>query len=125
MAKILSLHTEMEILHLLHLTLVRAGYEHLYTTDPDTALAILRSESVDLFIQNLMRPDINGCEFYQMMQNDDKLRGIRVLIISTLQPTLIPTTYFTMISNLYPHHYLLMPFSPHILVETVQRILSE
>jgi CheY-like chemotaxis protein len=124
-AKILSMHAETEILRLLHLILVRAGYEHLHTTDPNTALAILRDEHIDLFIQNLMRPEINGCEFYQMMQNDDKLRDIPVLIVSALNPILIPETYFNMINSLYPNNYLLMPFSPHVLVKTVQRILSE
>ena len=125
MVKILSLHAETEILNLLHLILVRAGYEHLYTTDPQTALAILHQEPIDLFIQNLMRPEINGCEFYQMMQKDEKLRDMRVLIVSALNPTLIPETYFNMINKLYPDNYLLMPFSPQVLAKTVQRILSE
>lgn len=125
MVKILSLHAETEILNLLHLILVRASYEHLYTTNPETALAILRHEHIDLFIQNLMRPEINGCEFYQIMQNDDKLRDMRVLIVSALNPTLIPEAYFNMIHRLYPNNYLLMPFSPQVLVKTVQRILSE
>ncbi len=125
MAKILSLHTESEILNLLHLILKRAGHEHLYTTDAQVALAILRREPIDLLIQNLMRPDINGCEFYQMLQNDAQLRNTRVLIISALNPALIPETHFNMISKLYPHNYLIMPFSPQTLLKTVQRILDE
>ncbi len=125
MVKILSLHAETEILNLLDLILVRAGYEHLYTSDPQAALAILQQEHIDLFIQNLMRPEINGCEFYQMMRNDAKLRNMPVLIVSALNPTLVPETCFNMINKLYPDHYLLMPFSPQVLVKTVQRILSE
>ena len=123
--KILSLHTDPDILNLLHLILERAGYEHLYTSDTQTALSILRQEPIDLLIQNLMRPDINGCEFYEMMQNDEQLRNTPVLIISALNPTLIPETYFNMISKLYPHHYLVMPFSPQTLIKTVQSILAE
>lgn len=125
MAKILSLHTESEILSLLHIILKRAGHEHVFTTKSRTALDILYKETIDLFIQNLMRPDINGCEFYAMMQEDKRLRHIPVLIISAINPLTYPELCFHVIRDLYPNRYLLMPFSPQQLVATTSRILSE
>lgn len=125
MAKILSLHAESEILSLLQIILERAGHKHLATTNSRTALNLLRKENIDLFIQNLMRPDINGCEFYAMMQEDKRLRYIPVLIISAINPLTYPEVCFRVIHDLYPDHYLLMPFSPHQLLSTISRILSE
>ena len=125
LTKILSLHAETDILNLLHIILGRAGYEHLFTTNSKTALSILQTEKVDLFIQNLMRPDINGCEFYDIMQDDKELRHIPVLIVSAINPLTYPEICFRIIQNLYPDHYLLMPFSPQVLLSTINRILSE
>jgi len=124
-AKILSLHAESEILNLLHIFLHRAGHEHLSTTSSETALSILREGGIDLFIQNLMRPDINGCEFYDIMLADDLIRHIPVLIISAINPLTYPEICANVIHDLYPNHYLLMPFSPHVLVSAVNKILSE
>jgi CheY-like chemotaxis protein len=122
---ILSLHAESDILNLLHIIVERAGYEHLFTTNAETALSILQSERIDLFIQNLMRPDINGCEFYDIMQDDKEFRHIPVLIVSAINPLTYPEICFRVIQNLYPDHYLLMPFSPQALLSAIKRILSE
>ena len=122
--KILSLHAETDILNLLHTILDRAGYEHLFTTNSGTALSILQSEKVDLFIQNLMRPDINGCEFYDIMLDEEELQHIPVLIVSSINPLTYPDICFRVIENLYTDHYLLMPFSPKELLSTISRILS-
>lgn len=123
--RILSLHSETEILELLHIVLKRGGYEHLSTTNPNTALTILREQNIDLLIQNLMRPNINGCVFYDIMQNDTDLRHIPVLIISTINPLSYPVECAYVIQNLYPDHYILLPFSTQVLLNTVRRILSE
>lgn len=125
MTKILSLHAESEILNLLQIILKRAGYEHLFTTDSSTALNILQKENIDLLIQNLMRPDINGCEFYDIMQDNQHLREIPVLIISAINPLTYPELCFRVIQDLYPHHYLLLPFRPQQLLSTVDTILAE
>ncbi len=125
MARILSLHAESEILSLLQIILERAGHEHLFTTHSRTALDILQKGNIDLFIQNLMRPDIDGCKFYAMMQEDKRLRHIPVLIISAVNPLTYPELCFHVIQDLYPKHYLLMPFSPQQLVAAASRILSE
>ena len=125
MAKILSLHAESEILNLLHIFLRRAGHEHLSTTSSETALSILKEGGIDLFIQNLMRPDINGCEFYDIMLADGRLRHIPVLIVSAISPLTYPEICANIIQDLYPDHYLLMPFGPQVLSSTVSKILAK
>jgi len=84
----------------------------------------LRETAVDLFVQNLMRPGINGCEFYDMMQNDNHLRHIPVLIVSAINPLTYPVICSRVIRDLYPDHYLVLPFSAQALVSIVNEILS-
>ena len=72
-----------------------------------------------------MRPDINGCEFYNMMRHNNRLRNIPVLIISAINPLTYPELCYHVIHDLYPAHYLLMPFEPRVLLSTVDRILGE
>ena len=124
MTKILSLHAESEILNLLQIILERAGYEHIFTTDSQTALNILQKDNIDLLIQNLMRPDIDGCKFYDMMRADTRLQRIPVLIISAINPLTYPELCRHVIQDLYPNHYLLLPFRPQMLLSTVNRILT-
>jgi DNA-binding response OmpR family regulator len=44
------------------------------------ALSILRNEPVDLLIQDIMRPDMDGWTFYRMMKSEETLRNVPVLI---------------------------------------------
>ena len=125
MPRILSLDTETEILGLLHAIFERAGYEHIYTTDNEEALSILRSQKVDLFTQNIMRPKMSGCELYQLMRSEERLHDIPVLVITTLSPMILSRDCQDMIRDLYPHNYMMMPFSPQDLLAVIRRILAE
>lgn len=125
MPRILSLAYELEILQLLHIILLRAGYEHHYTTDPQQALKLLQSQSFDLLTQDLHRPTLNGAEFYALLQQDNTLRHLPVLIISSLNPFSLPPTYTRLIADLYPHHYVTVPFAPKQIVAAVKGILIE
>jgi len=82
MPRIVSLNDEEGILAIIHLFLERKGYQHLETTDSRHALSILRQEPIDLLIQDMLRPDINGFELYWMMKSEEKLRDIPILIYS-------------------------------------------
>ena len=120
MTRILSLDDEPQMVELLRLILERASYKHVGTTDHDTALSILRSEPIDLFTQDLMRPVMVGWEFYELMQSDEKLREIPVLIISAN-----PQCIERMLSQrLYEvDGYIVKPFGPQEVLAEVQRIL--
>jgi len=124
MPRILSLDTKPEILELLHTVIQRAGYEHMYATSNEQALDTLRQGNIDLFTQNIMRFGTNGCEFYQSTQNSPDLKDIPVLIISSLDPIALPDACFAMIANLYPHHYVAMPFSPKKLRAVIKNELA-
>jgi two-component system phosphate regulon response regulator PhoB len=124
MQRILSLDAETEVLDLLQAILERAGYEHIRTYSNDEALKILQIHKIDLITQNIMRPKANGCEFYQTLQADETLKGIPILIITPLNPFALPKVCWGMVKDLYPDHYICMPFSPHELLSIVRRTLD-
>jgi two-component system alkaline phosphatase synthesis response regulator PhoP len=83
MTRILSLDDESQMLDLLRLILERVGYECLGTTDEQEALSILRTQPVDLFTQDFMRPvGLCGIEFLRKLKSDEALKDIPVVGIS-------------------------------------------
>jgi CheY-like chemotaxis protein len=58
------------------------GYEVLTTESSEEALEIMRREPIDLLIQDIARPRMNGIELYGIMKSDERLRGIPVVISS-------------------------------------------
>ncbi|MBN1876672.1 MAG: response regulator [Anaerolineae bacterium] len=125
MQRILSLDDELEILYLLHTIFARAGYEHIYTTDTEYALHILHSQPIDLFTQDVMRPDINGYTLYQIMQQEADLKGIPILIITTQAPMVLMERSMELFNALYPNYYVAMPFTPRELLNKVKQILKD
>ena len=82
MTRILSLDDEPEIVGLYSLILEPKGYEHVCVSDSYEAWAMLCTESFDLFTQDLLRPDIDGWAFYDLIKADESLRDLPVMIIS-------------------------------------------
>ncbi len=58
------------------------GYEVLTTTDSAEAMRILLTEPIDLLIQDLARPAINGFELYMMVKAHERLQNLPVVICS-------------------------------------------
>jgi two-component system response regulator VicR len=121
MTRILSLDNCAEIVDLLSLILTRAGYEHIGTTDNYEALSILHSEPIDLFTQDLMRPDLDGWTFYELMKSDASLRHIPVLIISAKSQSVdkILGLQVRQVDG-----YLTKPFGPQDLLEVIAEIFK-
>ena len=82
MTRILSLDDEPEIVGLYSLILESKGYEHVGVSDSYEAWAMLCTESFDLFTQDLLRPDIDGEAFYDLIKADELLCDLPVVIIS-------------------------------------------
>ena len=76
--RILSLEAEVCILDLYRVILEGAGYQFLGTCDVQEALHLLRTEPIDLFIQNLA----GRVGLLRLIKSDQRLREIPVLVIS-------------------------------------------
>jgi DNA-binding response OmpR family regulator len=77
MTRILSLDDDPELLQRFAVALNLAGYEHLLATQSKEALSILHNERIDLFTQDLARPDMPGWDLYELMKADDDLVPFR------------------------------------------------
>jgi CheY-like chemotaxis protein len=82
MTHILCLDDDPELLRLLRLILEASGYKCLCTVDSHEALALLRTRSIDLLIQDMLRPDIRGESLCRMIRDDENLRHIPIVIAS-------------------------------------------
>jgi len=82
MALILNLDDEPWLLEMNQQLLQAAGHNFMGVTNSHEALRLLRHEPIDLFIQDLCRPDITGEQVYKIMKADPQLGQIPTLIIS-------------------------------------------
>ncbi len=121
MTRILSLDDCAEIVDLLSLILTRAGYDHIGTTDNYEALSILRSEPIDLFTQDVMRPGMDGWTFCELMKSDPSLHHVPVLIISAKSQSI---DKFLGLQVCQVDGYLTKPFGPQELLEAIAEILE-
>jgi adenylate cyclase len=67
---------------LLSAILVRKGYEAVTAHDGPTALALLRTESFDAVLLDLMMPGMDGTEVLRAIQADAALKTVPVLMVS-------------------------------------------
>src|SRR5437867_2243827 len=79
---ILILNDEPTILELVRVLLEEAGCQVVSTTDSHQALSLLRKEPIDLFIQDIDRPDMDGLELYRRMKSEEQLRDIPILLFT-------------------------------------------
>lgn len=82
MTHILCLDDNPELLTLLRVILETSGYKCSCTGDSHEALALLRTQSIDLLIQDMQRSDIHGESMCQMIRDAESLRHIPILIAS-------------------------------------------
>ncbi len=153
MPRILSLNDEEIQVAAFDAILSEKGYEHVYTTDSHQALSILRQQPIDLFTQDMLRPDINGFALYWLMKSEEKLRDIPILICSGWDSRRVKVTpvrvagrklqglfrakfegvkpeHLTAVDRikhanvLYVEGYLTRPFSVSKLLDNIERILK-
>ena len=82
MPRILCLNDNPPALWLLDSFMERTSYEHEGVTDSHHALSILRQEPIDILIQDIERPGMNGFELYWLMKSDKNLCDIPILVFS-------------------------------------------
>ena len=87
------------------------------TTNSHEALSILRTQPIDLFTQDIMRPDIDGWTVCKIMKADETLRDIPILIASANRggPRIVGVGY--------ADGYIAKPFRPIELLDAVEDIL--
>ena len=124
MKKILCVNNDESVRELLRIILMRAGYECIEITSSQKALVILQTQTIDLIIQNLCRPGMDGCEFYNRIQQEQYIAAIPMLIITPLHPMDLPAPCQPLVTTLYPHNFVSMPFCPQTIITKIQSLLK-
>jgi CheY-like chemotaxis protein len=127
MARILSLDDEPQMIELMRLILQAAGFEFLGTTNEQEALSILRTQPIDLFTQDFMRPGPGGCEFLRHMKSDDTLRSIPVLAVTAgsreMRTEQLKQVGLDIDRDLVG--FVQKPFGPSELIDAIEAILTK
>lgn len=112
---------EEEMIDLVRLILMRHGYTVLGANGGRQGLDLIRKESPDLVLLDLMMPDMDGWDVYQKMKADDKMRKIPVIVV-TAKAQRIDKVLGLSIAKV--EDYISKPFSPQELLESVEKVLA-
>lgn len=82
--KILCVDDQPSNLKLLDAILSYCGYKVIKAEGGNAALEIIRSQSIDLVLLDIMMPDLSGIEVCTAIKGDEKLRHIPVILLTSL-----------------------------------------
>ena len=118
---VICIEDEPEMIDLVQLILGRKGFELVGAVGGREGLETVRRLKPDLVLLDLMMPDMDGWEVYQQMKADDELKNIPVIVV-TAKAQSIDKVLGLQIAKV--NAYISKPFSPHDLVESVEKVLS-
>lgn len=119
-ANILAVDDETELTDLLRYHLGRAGHRVTVAGNGWEAIESVRRQPPDLILLDLMLPDLDGFGVCEILRQDPHTATIPVIIISAWAS---PDTR-NLGLDLGALDYLTKPFSPHELVERVNRFVG-
>jgi len=119
--RIIYIEDEQEMIDLVRLILSRKGYQVKGAIGGQEGLDLVRAESPDLVLLDLMMPDMDGWEVYQQMKAGTITRGIPVIVI-TAKAQNIDKVLGVHIAKV--DDYISKPFSPQQLIESVEKVLN-
>lgn len=97
-----------------------AGYVALSCGDGSKALQVLEQNGdIDLFILDIMLPEINGLELLTAIRGSEEHREKPVVMLTALGDETTQLTSFDALAD----DYVTKPFSPRILVKRVQSLM--
>lgn len=120
--KIVYVEDDLEMIDLVKLILDRKGYEVIGALGGRNGIDILTEQKPDLILLDLMMPDVDGWEVYQMVKANPDLKSIPVVVI-TAKAQQIDKVLGLEIAKV--DAYLTKPFQPQDLIDCVDQYLSE
>ena len=102
-------------------TLGSPDYRIIEARDGDEAYALAMTDTPDLLILDWMMPGKTGIQMVEMLRKDPGFREVPVIMLTARAQNADRNRAVT----LGVHSYLVKPFSPIELMETVEKILGE
>jgi len=84
------------------------------------ALEVLNREWVDVILTDINMPEMNGEELVRTLEQDEKLKSIPILVVSTDATS----TRIQQMLSLGARGYVTKPFPPETLREELERVLE-
>ena len=121
--KILVVDNEESITRMIKLNLERTGqYEVITQNKGRLAIETARECMPDLIFLDVMMPDMGGDEIATLIQEDDKLKHIRIVFLTAIVTRDETANGKNEIGGF---HFLAKPVSTEDLVHTIEKVLNE
>jgi len=118
---ILCIEDEPEMIELIRLILSSGEFDIRGANGGKEGLEIIRKEHPDLVLLDLMMPEMDGWEVYQLIKADESIRNIPVIIV-TAKAQSIDKVLGLHIAKV--DDYISKPFSPQELLTSVENVLA-
>ncbi|WP_438482849.1 response regulator [Oleiharenicola lentus] len=119
-AKILAVDDEPELTDLMHFHLRRAGHQVTTAANGWEAIDCVKKDKPDIILLDLMLPDLDGFGVCEILRRDPLTATIPIIIVSAWAS---PDSR-NLGLELGALDYITKPFSPHELVERVNRYVQ-
>lgn len=119
--KILVVDDEKHLVKIISFNLKRKGYDIEQAFNGEEALEKIRNVKVDLIILDVMMPKITGLEVCETIKNDPDLKNIPVIMLTAKGQESDKNQG----SRYGADEYMIKPFSPRLLLETVAKYLEK
>ena len=120
--KIVHIEDEPEMIDLVKLILGRKGYRVIGANGGQEGLDLVREHLPDLVLLDLMMPDIEGWDVYQLLRAEEATKDIPVIVV-TAKAQNIDKVLGLHIAKV--DEYISKPFSPQELLDAVDKVLSK
>lgn len=122
MKKILLVEDDPMMVDIYTMGFKRAGIELESVSDGEDAISRLKGENFDLLILDLVLPRLTGFEILEKIRGDEKLKDLKVVILSNLNQK----TDVKKANELKVERYLIKAhYKPSEVVEEVLKVLEE
>jgi DNA-binding response OmpR family regulator len=119
---ILCIEDESEMIDLMRLILERRGYRFLGAEGGQQGLDLVRQETPDLILLDLMMPGVDGWEVYRQLKADADLKEIPVIVV-TAKAQSIDKVLGLHIARV--DDYITKPFGPQELLDSINRVFGK
>ena len=113
---------EPEMIDLVRLILESKGYIVTGASGGRNGINLIKSQKPDLVLLDLMMPDLDGWDVYQLLKSDSSTDDIPVIVV-TAKAQAIDKVLGLHIAKV--NDYISKPFSPQELIQSVERVLSQ
>ncbi|MFH1873889.1 MAG: response regulator [Pseudomonadota bacterium] len=119
--KILHIDDEPDITYVVEFVLSSNGFEVGILSDSTQAVSELLNNKYCLLILDLMMPKIDGFEVIKRIREEETLKQLPILILSSRQLSTEETNFLKQMNA----QVISKPFEPHRLLEKVREIVAE